>query len=304
MWNDFFYYSKSERRAVLCLLVLAVVAITLYMASEAGREPQPEHLTVSERAAIDSFLLQVEERKRPVRTYAYPSRRYDTIEVVLQPFDPNRADSLTFRRLGLPAFIARNILRYRAKGGVFRSPDAFARVYGITDEQFRTLRPYIVIDEGMRRDTFPQRDSLPPLHYPPSPPKLAEGTVLALNTADTTILKQVPGIAGGLAALIVAYRERLGGFTHVEQLQEVSPYADTSLNKWFEVGGEPYRKIEVNRYGIDRLRSHPYMNFYKAKAIIEFRRKRGPIKSLSQLAVFEEFSEHDLQRLLPYLSFE
>lgn len=48
----------------------------------------------------------------------------------------------------------------------------------------------------------------------------------------------------------------------------------------------------------------PYMDFYKAKAIMEYRRKRGKIKGLSQLSMFEEFTEKDLKRLSPYLTFE
>ena len=46
------------------------------------------------------------------------------------------------------------------------------------------------------------------------------------------------------------------------------------------------------------------MDFYKAKVILEYRRKRGKIKNLSQLSMFEEFTEKDLKRLAPYLSFE
>ena len=37
---------------------------------------------------------------------------------------------------------------------------------------------------------------------------------------------------------------------------------------------------------------------------MEYRRKRGKLKSISQLALLEEFSEDDLERLKPYLSFE
>ena len=60
----------------------------------------------------------------------------------------------------------------------------------------------------------------------------------------------------------------------------------------------------MNSDGIDVLRNHPYMDFYKAKAIVEFRRKRGKIEGLSQISMFEEFSEKDLERLKHYFSFE
>ena len=39
-------------------------------------------------------------------------------------------------------------------------------------------------------------------------------------------------------------------------------------------------------------------------AILEYRRKYGKIKGLSQLSLWKEFSEKDLKRLAPYLSFE
>ncbi len=133
--------------------------------------------------------------------------------------------------------------------------------------------------------------------------KLPEGTVVDLNEADTTLLRQIPGIGSALSKMIVDYRERLGGYASVEQVLEVN-HVDASMCRWFKVGTSSLRQLRVNHDGLDRLRRHPYMDFYKAKAIIEYRRKRGQIKSLSRIALFEEFSEKDLKKLQPYLSFE
>lgn len=44
--------------------------------------------------------------------------------------------------------------------------------------------------------------------------------------------------------------------------------------------------------------------FYQAKVIIEYRRKKGKLKSLSQLSLYEEFTEKDLERLSHYLAFD
>ena len=51
--------------------------------------------------------------------------------------------------------------------------------------------------------------------------KYAPGTLVELNTADTTILKKVPGIGSTFARRIIKYRELLGGFYDVSQLAEV-----------------------------------------------------------------------------------
>jgi DNA uptake protein ComE-like DNA-binding protein len=52
------------------------------------------------------------------------------------------------------------------------------------------------------------------------------------------------------------------------------------------------------------LRNHPYISFYQAKAITDYRRSEGDIKSPAQLSFMEEFTEQDLISLEPYISFE
>lgn len=256
-------------------------------------------VTLSESEEIDSFLANLEEQEK-IRKSHTPKNE---ISAVLQLFDPNTADSVLLRQLGLPVYIVRNILKYRAKGGVFRSPESFSRIYGLKEEVYQKLKPYITIAplvsvSHVRTDTFRQlKDTIPYI------PKYEEGTIVDLNKADTSILKRIPGIGSTLARMIVVYRQRLGGFYDVSQLQEV-PHVRVELNKWFVVTPAGLHKIQVNSASLDKLRSHPYMDFYKAKAIMEYRRKRGKIKGLSQLSMFEEFTEKDLKRLSPYLTFE
>lgn len=137
----------------------------------------------------------------------------------------------------------------------------------------------------------------------PKQEKFNAGIIIDVNTADTSILKKIPGIGSVISRNIVNYRNRLGGFYNTAQLLEVQ-YVDSTLLKWFEVKSDVFRKIRINKAGIDELRSHPYMDFYKAKAIIDFRRKRGPIDGMSQISMFEEFSEQDIDKLSHYFSFE
>lgn len=298
MWKDFFYYTKSERRVILLLLAIALLLLGIWAVMEYLR-PVEVPVTLSESEEIDSFLANLKEQEK-IRKSHTPKNE---ISAVLQPFDPNTADSVLLRQLGLPVYIVRNILKYRAKGGVFRSPESFSRIYGLKEEVYQKLEPYITIAplvsvSHVRTDTFRQlKDTIPYV------PKYEEGTIVDLNKADTSILKRIPGIGSTLARMIVVYRQRLGGFYDVSQLQEV-PHVGVELNKWFVVTPAGLHKIQVNSASLDKLRLHPYMDFYKAKAIMEYRRKRGKIKGLSQLSMFEEFTEKDLKRLSPYLTFE
>ena len=304
MWKDFFYYSKSERRAVFALsflIVCLLVAILLAPEKETVivEEPLAENVrTETDKVEADSFQRVVEhrEKKAVIKKTEAPSRK-----VVLAPFDPNLADSIELLDLGLSPYVARNVLRYREKGGRFRTPESFARIYGLTEEKFETLRPYIRISESFRQktdtSTYVRRDTFAVVY------KYPKGTLVDVGVADTTELKKIPGIGSGISKAIVGYRNRLGGFYSLEQLREVR-FVTPEMMEWFKLDSISIRPLPVNRAGLDRLRNHPYLNFYQAKVILEHRKKHGEIKSLSQLSLYEEFTEKDLKRLSAYFSFD
>lgn len=300
VWKEMFYFSKSDRRAILFLLTLLLVLTGLWIFfPDTEEEYTPDMEEVEDIEKFLAGIHETEEKKYGHYTSSKPKKR----EVVLAPFDPNLSDSIELLSLGLPPFIVRNILKYRQAGGKFRSKEAFSRIYGLTEEKFKLLEPYIYISDAFqqRRDTFRKaeavkKDTLTFYKYP-------EGTLVDANEADTTELKKIPGIGSGIARIIVAYRNRLGGFYDLSQLRETE-YVNEEMMKWFKLGNSPIHRINVNKAGLDKLRSHPYMNFYKAKVIIEYRRKKGKLKSLSQLALYEEFTEKDLERLSHYLVFD
>ena len=154
----------------------------------------------------------------------------------------------------------------------------------------------------LKKDTLRQKVFSPKKEYVKAF-KYPEGTLVEVNSADTTELKKIPGIGSGIAGGIVRYRERLGGFYALSQLEEVK-HVTPELLKWFKLENDSTRKLEINKASLDRLRAHPYLTFYQAKVIMEHRRKKGQIKSLSQLALYEEFTEKDLERLSAYISFD
>ena len=158
------------------------------------------------------------------------------------------------------------------------------------------------VRKSPKKDTLRQKAFSPKKEYVKAF-KYPEGTLVEVNSADTTELKKIPGIGSGIAGGIVRYRERLGGFYALSQLEEVK-HVTPELLKWFKLENDSTRKLEINKASLDRLRAHPYLTFYQAKVIVEHRRKKGQIKSLSQLALYEEFTEKDLERLSAYISFD
>lgn len=313
MWKDFFYFSKSERRAIVFLFTLLFVLVCVMILFPVKGEDECLEQEQEGIAEISDFLAgiqEIKEKRQLQYTYNKPKKR----KVILAPFDPNTADSIELLQLGLPSFVAHNVLQYRRAGGRFRTADNFSRIYGLSAETFEAVKPYIRVSEAIQRkkDTLrflrkTEKDSLRFLQKTRKDTlvvyKYPEGTLVDVNESDTTELKKIPGIGSGIARMIVGYRKRLGGFYEIAQLKEVR-YVNDDMLKWFKLGDAPIRRINANKAGLDKLRAHPYLNFYQAKVIIEYRRKRGKLKSLSQLSLYEEFTEKDLERLSHYLAFD
>ena len=281
MLKDFSYLPKSDR-VIFIILILSVVGLLAFLYLAGGND--------------------------------------NSRDIALFAFDPNTADSTQLTRLGLNKWQVKNIYKYRAAGGVYRQPSDFARLWGLTKKQFERLRPYIRIGDDYKpaadfygHTGWKEQSALPPSQQTDGrerpvyqrPPKLEEGQTgqtINLNTADTTQLKMVPGIGSYFARQIVNYRKRLGGFSHTGQLMEIRQFPDEAL-RFFRVSASDVHKININKATLSELQAHPYINFYQAKAILQYRRLRGPIKSLSQLRASKDFTDESVSRLEPYVEY-
>ena len=120
--------------------------------------------------------------------------------------------------------------------------------------------------------------------------------------ADTTALKTVPGIGPYFARKIVQYGQRLGGYVSIDQLDEIENFPQEAKRFLVIEQAQP-QKLNVNSLSLDELKRHPYINFYQAKAITDYRRLHGPLKSLNDLRLSKDFPPEAIARLLPYVAY-
>lgn len=131
--------------------------------------------------------------------------------------------------------------------------------------------------------------------------------VVELNSADTLTLQMLWGIGPTFARRIVRYRDQLGGFHSVEQLQEVYGMTDDryqSLVPHLTLVTDSLRRIPVNQATIKELMRHPYVDAYQARDIIRYRDQGHLYRSADDLRLVATMDDSTLNRLLPYLSFE
>jgi DNA uptake protein ComE-like DNA-binding protein len=290
--------NRNDRRIALTAITVATLAlIGLWLTDGEQQTSLVGQLTK------DSTLQDSTEYRGTYRKHASSSMMVGEVPMRHTEefyFDPNTADSTQLLRLGLPAWMVRNIYRYRARGGVYRSKRDFAQTYGLTKKDYLRLEPYIRIsDDYQAASTLFSKEERDTLRYPA---KLKDGEYIVLNTADTTELMKVPGIGSYYAKEIVRHGKWIGGYVSVDQLDEIEDFPQTA-KKYFVVSHPTPQRLNINKLSLQELRRHPYINYYQAKAIVDYRRLHGDIKSLRDLRFSSDFTDEDIRRLEPYIAY-
>lgn len=292
------FLSRSEKRGLLLLLflLLCVCGGMLYvgMSERVGTSVQ---LSPEDVAELEAFATLTKERKKRQEEVRMPVQSF--------PFNPNTADSMTLLRVGLKPWQVKNLMAYRRAGGRWKDADDFKRLYGLSDEEFQRLRPYVQIPPAVKEVYFTEHDRArqDSLHHL-RPEKFTQLTVLDLNTVDTLTLRKIPGIGVGYSRSIVSYRERLGGFVSVAQLKDIEGLP-ARIEEWFSVEEQvAVRTMSINKSDFKTLVRHPYLSYEQVKVITTHIRKYGSLRSWKDLQLYPEFTPQDFERLTPYFVFE
>lgn len=290
------YFSKRDRQAIIALTLTVLAGCGfLWFLGEYG-EKQESKEVVEKKGYKDKAQYYASEQSSEELFY----------------FDPNTADSTALLKLGLRPWQVRNIYKYRSHGGIYHTPEDFARLYGLSAHKYKQLLPYIRIAKEYRMtaaeyvgDTYDNRrqginsEKTIPSDYPR---KISTGEHSILNTADTTQLQRVPGIGSYYSKVIMRYGERLGGYVSIDQLDEIEDFP-TEAKQFFVIDNPSPRQLNVNTMTLNELKRHPYINYYQAKAIVDYRRINGQIRSLQQLSTLPDFPEEAIKRLMPYVTY-
>lgn len=125
-----------------------------------------------------------------------------------------------------------------------------------------------------------------------------------LNTADSLDLVQLYNIGPVVARRILKYRSLLGGYVRREQLREVYGIDSARYNDiapHLTVDPSRITPIDINTADIDRLKRHPYLDYYQAKAIIRLREERGAYAGVRDILNIPIIDSETFTRIEPYL---
>lgn len=212
-------------------------------------------------------------------------------------FDPNTTSLEDFVRLGLTEKTAKSILNYRNKGGQFRKVEDFKKIYTLPEEDYQRLAAYIEIAIVEQ----PKYTKNTPKTY-----QQASYEVLDVNAATAEQFQQFRGIGPSFSRRIVKFRELLGGFISTEQVGETYGLADSTFQKiipYLKYNSANIQQLNINTATVEALKSHPYLSWTHAKAIVQHREENGLFKSVEYLQILSAFDDgkNTYQKVKPYL---
>ena len=336
-FKDIFYLQKKDRQALLTLLAIMIVCVSLTVLIQEKQNDAPvtsQLDSTNSNQEKDASSAKIHHASKSHPLYS----KEEGVVHELFPFDPNTASAEDFERLGLESWQARSIIRFREKGGIFSRPSDFARVYGITKKTYEVLLPFIQIADdykpaadfygkegygrsGRRYTPYYNNREERYRRYDQDnassegkaedktetkvysyPHKLKANEHIEINGADTTLLMKIPGIGSYYASRIVRYRERLGGFASAQQLEEIDGLPESAI-AYIKIDNQQIHKMNLNKLTLNQLKKHPYLNFYQAKEICDYRRLKGPLHSIEDLKLLKDFPPDEIERLKPYICF-
>jgi competence protein ComEA len=225
------------------------------------------------------------------------------IHIELKSFDPNNATENDLLGLGLDEKTVKILLKYREKGGYFRTKEDLKKVYGLSDIDFLRINQYVQITEKQ-----PIASESPKNGQNNDITKKTGGVVssaIDLNKSNLEDFLVLRGIGRTFATRIIEHRERLGGFSSLNQLKEVYGLPDSTLRfiiPLLRLSTSPHRKIQVNKSSVEEL-VHPYLSKKQAEAMVRYRVNHGSFKNTDDLKKTGVFTDIMIEKLQPYLDF-
>ena len=303
-FSTYFSFTKKERIGVIVLITL-IIGLFLFpflfpffikekKYDTGAFSEEISKLQQADSNVSENYYSKNKGYEEDAAAYRDPSSKQSA---ELFYFNPNTLDESGWRRLGVKDKIIQTIKNYLTKGGKFYKAEDLSKIWGFNPEKAKELIPYVKIENNYREDER---------NYPePTKEKIKkELSVVDINTADTTAFIVLPGIGSKLANRIIAFREKLGGFYRVEQIAETFGLPDSTYQKnkiRFILDHPNVKQLNINNATLDELKSHPYIRYYLANAIVQYRTQHGGLESVDNLKKINLITDEIFDKISPYL---
>ncbi len=319
--KDYLTFSRKERIGILA--VLGVILFTLFLPDILAKTAtdRPVKMDTAWMSAVKRSEIKVQDSSddnyqkndnENVYAFQYDKRKSssnenDIIKGELFYFDPNTITVSEWKRLGLKDKTIKTIENYRSKGGRFYKPDDLKRIYGLHDDDYERLKPYIKIGSNTPKTNEDFVSPRPKEEIQPSKTYATYYSIIDINNADTTAFISLPGIGSKLAVRIITFREKLGGFYSIEQVGETYGLPDSTfqnIKQYLKLDNPSVKKININTATVDEMKTHPYIKYSLANPIVVYRNEHGSFSRIEDIKKVMVVTDEIYKKIEPYLSLQ
>lgn len=282
----YFSTSKAEKN-VFTLILVIVNLLLIYRIGLYYQEPEIPDIPLS---VIQSLYAENPQNKEQSANFVFGIVPKENVDV-------NQATQEALISLGCPLFIARRIVSFRKYTTFYQKSDLL-KIHDIDTAWLSGIEPYLIFAERSKKPDFHT------FQYPKNDRELPVS--IEINSADTSELKKLRGIGSKLSARIVLYRDKLGGFYSLDQLQEVyglKPEVIQNALIYLKLDTSNLKRVLINTEGVDVLSRHPYIRFKLANQIVNNRAHHGIYMGLDDLQSRVNITDSILVKLSHYLDF-
>ena len=314
MWqkllNNYFTFTKKERTGTIALLVLILLFallpflyplfIKVKTADAVAFKKEIAALKIKQQDTATQYVKKNFDEDNYQNYYQPSEKNYSkNVKGELFYFDPNTATVADWQRLGVREKTIATIQNYLSKGGHFYKPEDIGKIWGLHPDEIERLMPYIQI--AAKENNYPQKTYEAKTY---DKPKYAP-SVVDVNSADTSAFIALPGIGSKLAQRIINFREKLGGFYKAEQVAETFGLPDSTFQKIksrLSISNTAIKQFNINTATVDEMKSHPYLRYNLANAIVQYRTQHGNFASVADIKKIMLVTEEVFNKVVPYLS--
>ena len=303
--RDYFTFNKRESRGVYSLVILLLVLCCLHLGVKfypLSYEKYSEEDLLAFRSLSESISYS-NKNETLISATSSGSSASQMESIDWHSFDPNKADTSELIELGLKPWMAARIIKYREKVRPFESAEDLKKVYNIDTVWLQQAFPYIEIDQDFAKEALPvERGRFSKENQ--SLKDSSEFVLIDLNTADTNLLKSIPGIGSFYAKQIVELWERYGGFRSFDQLLGLYKVRDETLTILSEktvLDTSSVKRIDLNSCSLKELGRHPYLSWKQARIIMAYREQHQGFRSVKEILRTDVITDSVYLKIAPYL---
>jgi len=302
--KDYFTFTKSERRGIRALMILLTALLGVLYYTRFLLPPKNNLNVADFKMEIEQFEASLLPQKE------FTPSTYDTANSLSAPFketplplfafNPNNLPAEDWKKLGVPDWIVNRIKNFESKGGHFRKKEDLQKIYSMPTDLYQRLEPYIEIAAADTTTRKMNTDNL----FAKAKEEARKNLMVDINIADEIELATLPMIGAGRAKNIISYRNKLHGFSHKEQLQEVYGMPDSVYQiivNHVQVKEKTIEPININTNDASQIR-HPYISFQLAKMIATYHATHGDYKDIAEIKKLPLVNDDLYAKLAPYLT--